>query len=138
MKRLSETVLVAGQIDPGDVSAIAEAGVKLIVNNRPDGEEPGQPPGAEIAAEAAAAGLAYLDLPVAGHIAADQVEALAASLDRAEGETLLFCRSGTRSTWLWALAEARRGAGAETLVAQAARAGYDIRPLLPRLKAVET
>ena len=134
MKRLSDKVLVAGQIDPRDIPAIAAAGVRLIVNNRLDSEEPGQPAAAEIEAAAAAAGLAWLDLPVAGQIGSDQVEALAASLDDAEGETLLFCRSGTRSTWLWALAEARRGAGAETLVAQAARAGYDIRPLLPRLK----
>ena len=135
MKRLTDKVLVAGQIEPDEIGALAEAGVKLIVNNRPDGEAPGQPPGADIAAAAAAAGVAYLDLPVAGQIGPDQVEALAASLEEAEGTTLLFCRSGTRSTWLWALAEAHRGAEAETLVVQAAGAGYDLRPLLPRLKA---
>ena len=130
---LDQRTLVAGQIDPADLPSIAAAGVTVVVNNRPDHEEPGQPEGAAIRAAAEAAGLAYRELPGAGGISPAQAEALAGLLDGAEGKTLLFCRSGTRSTFLWALARCRRGADADTLIAQAAQAGYDVTPLLPYL-----
>ena len=42
-KRLTDALLVCGQISVQDVDRFAEAGVRLIINNRPDGEEPGQP-----------------------------------------------------------------------------------------------
>jgi uncharacterized protein (TIGR01244 family) len=131
-RRLSGQVLVAGQIGPEDVAQAAAFGVKAIVNNRPDGEEPGQPLGSEIEAAAHAAGLGYHHIPVCGGIGADEVERMAAMLDEG-GSVLAFCRSGTRSTWLWALAEARRGASGETLIAQAAAAGYDLEALRDHL-----
>lgn len=133
MVLIDEQMLVAGQIQPGDVAAAAALGVTMIVNNRPDGEEPGQPAGAAIDAAARAAGLGYAHLPVAGGIAPGQAEAMAAILDAAEGKVLAFCRSGTRSTYLWALARALRGVDGETLTAQAAAAGYDLTPLRPYL-----
>jgi uncharacterized protein (TIGR01244 family) len=132
---LDPGTFVAGQIRPDDMAEIAARGITLIVNNRPDFEEPGQPLAAEIAAAAQAAGLAYRDLPIAGGIAPAQAEALAEALEAAGGKTLLFCRSGTRSTYLWALARARRGADAATLIGQAAAAGYDLTALRDRLKS---
>jgi uncharacterized protein (TIGR01244 family) len=59
---------------------------------------------------------------------------MGAALTGAEGDVLLFCRSGTRSTYLWALARARHGADADDLVSQAAEAGYDLSPILPWLQ----
>jgi uncharacterized protein (TIGR01244 family) len=130
-RRLSDQVLVSGQIAPDDVAAAAAAGVVAIVNNRPDGEEPGQPLNAEIEAASRAAGLAYHHIPVAGGIQTEAIERMAAALE--EGKLLAFCRSGTRSAWLWAMAEASRGASGEALIAQAAAAGYDLEPLRPYL-----
>jgi uncharacterized protein (TIGR01244 family) len=46
-----------------------------------------------------------------------------------EGELLAFCRSGTRSTFLWALARSAQGVPAEELAEAAAAAGYDLRPI---------
>lgn len=132
MTRLEEGVLVAGQIAPADVARAAAAGVRTIVNNRPDGEEPGQPLSAEIAAAAKAAGLDYRHIPVAGGISAAQVEAMADALEA--GPVLAFCRSGTRSTYLWALARAARGADGETLALRAAEAGFDLSPIRLFLK----
>jgi uncharacterized protein (TIGR01244 family) len=129
MKRLDEKTLVAGQIRPEDVAAMAASGVTAIVNNRPDGEEPGQPTGAEIAEAAAAAGIAYRHIPIAGGFNMDDVMAMADALDSAGGTTLAFCRSGTRSTFLWALARAERGAARDALIEQAAAAGYDLSPI---------
>ena len=132
MRRLDGTTLVADrQIAPADIPAVAALGIRLIVNNRPDGEEPGQPASAEIEKAARAAGLDYRHIPIAGGFPAERVEAMAGALE--QGPVLAFCRSGTRSTWLWALARSSRGAPAETLIRQAAAAGYDLRPLLPQL-----
>ncbi len=133
MRRLDASTLVAPhQIFPADLEAIADAGIRLVVNNRPDGEEPGQPPSAEIEAAARAAGLDYRHIPVAGGFPRDRVEAMAEALE--QGPLLAFCRSGTRSTWLWALARASRGAEAEGLIGQAAEAGYDLNPLRLHLR----
>lgn len=128
-RALDEKVLVAGQIGPGELADAADLGITMVVNNRPDGEEPGQPAGAEIEAAARAAGLDYRFIPVAGGLGPHQVKALAEALDSAEGRALLFCRSGSRSAHLWALARASRGADAETLIAGAAGAGYDLSAL---------
>jgi uncharacterized protein (TIGR01244 family) len=109
---LDSSTLAGGQIAPGDVAGLARAGVVMIVNNRPDGEEAGQPAGAAIEAAAQAAGLAYRHIPVAGQISPAQVEAMVEALDAAgEGKVLAFCRSGRRSAILWSLASARRAPG---------------------------
>ena len=128
MRRLDEQTWVAGQIMPEEVAGLARQGVTAIVNNRPDGEEMGQPASAEIADAAAAAGVAYVHLPVAGGFAADQVETLAELLDT-PGRVLAFCKSGTRSALLWALARARLGDDPEELAAKAEAAGYDLGPI---------
>ena len=123
---LDDSIWVAGQIQPGDVGSIAAAGITAIVNNRPDGEEPGQPTGAEIEAAALGAGLAYRHIPFQGLPPAPAIEAVRLALAEAEGATLLFCRSGTRSTWVWALARVREGDDPEALMRVAAAAGYDL------------
>ena len=133
MTPLDEKVLVSGQIDPGAMRALADYGVTAIVNNRPDREEPGQPTSAEMEKAAAEAGLDYRHIPVAGGFAPGQVEAMADAIDAAEGKLLAFCKSGTRSTWLWALARSRQGEAAEDLIAKAEAAGYGLEPLRPYL-----
>jgi uncharacterized protein (TIGR01244 family) len=129
MRALDERTLVAGQIEAADIPAIAAAGVTAIVNNRPDDEEAGQPRSAEIAEAAEAAGLGYRHIPIAGGFNLDDVLAMADALDSAEGKILAFCKSGTRSTFLWALARSERGAPADELVARAAEAGFDLTPI---------
>ncbi|RXZ64865.1 TIGR01244 family sulfur transferase [Pelagerythrobacter rhizovicinus] len=127
---LSATVLASPQIAPADVSAAKAKGVTLIVNNRPDGEADDQPTGAEIEAAARAAGLDYLAIPIGGSgFGEPQVRAMADALARAEGKVLAYCRSGTRSTLLWALAQAQDGRDSEEIAAAAAAAGYDVTPV---------
>jgi uncharacterized protein (TIGR01244 family) len=138
-RQLTDMILVAPQID---VAAVAEAkrqGVTLIINNRPEDEAPDQVPGAEIEAAAREAGLDYVAIPIThSGFSQPQVEAMATALEGAVGSVLAYCRSGTRSTLLWALAEAKGGADADALSSIAADAGYDvtpIRPLMDMLKA---
>lgn len=137
IRKIDDAVSVAPQIAPEDVPGLAAAGFKAIVNNRPDGEDFSQPEGEDIRRAAQEAGLGYAAIPVthAGFSAA-QVEAMVEALDAAGGPVLAYCRSGTRSCNLWALAEASRGGDPEELTAKAAGAGYDIsgiRPLLDQL-----
>jgi uncharacterized protein (TIGR01244 family) len=134
LRRIDEKVLVAGQIRPEQLEALKAEGVAMIVNNRPDGEEPGQPTNAEMEAAAHAAGLGYHYVPVASGFSANQVTAMAEALDAADGPVLAFCRSGTRSTFLWALARSQKGDTADELIAKAGSAGYDLRPIQPFLQ----
>jgi len=129
-RTLDSTISVFGQIDPEDVAAAKSQGFTAIINNRPDNEQPGQPSGAEIEAAAKAAGMGYVAIPV-DHSGFNegQVEAMVNALEAAPGPVLAFCRSGTRSTFLWALARHRLGDDSEQLIAKAANAGYDLSPL---------
>lgn len=134
-RKIDDRIFVSPQID---LAAIAEAqalGIALIVNNRPEGESPDQTPGDAIAAAAEAAGIAYVAIPVthAGFSIA-QVEALDHALAQAgEAPVLAYCRSGTRSTLLWALQQARAGVDADTIASKAASAGYDVSPIRAQL-----
>jgi uncharacterized protein (TIGR01244 family) len=131
-RKLSDQVYASPQITLADVSAAAAQGIALIINNRPEAESDDQTPGAEIAAAAAALGLHYVAIPVTHTGFSEwQVEAMTVALTNATGPILAYCRSGTRSTLLWALAQASRGIEPDTLAVQAAEAGYDIGPVRP-------
>ena len=101
-RKLNENILVSPQLTLDDVTAAAASGVALIVNNRPDGEEPSAPQGDDIAAAAAAAGMNYIAIPI-GHsgFSEPQIGAMIAALEQAEGPILAYCRSGTRSVTSW-------------------------------------
>lgn len=129
-RQLSPQVYASPQIGLDDVAEAARLGVGLIVNNRPEGESDDQVPGDAIEAAAHAAGMAYIAIPVthAGFSEA-QVKAMAAALASTDAPILAYCRSGTRSTLLWALARASAGASPAELAEAAAAAGYDLGPI---------
>lgn len=133
-KTLDEKTLVAGQITAADVTQAKALGVTMLINNRPDGEAPGQPSGNEIEAAAAAAGLRYVAIPVSSGFSMEQVVAMRDALALADGPVLAFCRSGTRSTNLWSLARASMGDAPDSLIAKAAAQGYDLSPLAGTLQ----
>lgn len=129
-RKIDDSISVAGQITPADIQEAARLGFAMIVNNRPDDEQPGQPSGAEMQAAAEAAGLAYRAIPIThAGFSRPQVDAMQAALAEATGPVLAFCRSGTRSTFVWALARAAEGDDGDMLAAKAAGAGYDISPI---------
>lgn len=133
VKRINDHVSVSGQIRPGDVTALKAAGYAAIVNNRPDGEAPDQPTSAEIAAAAEAAGLDYHFIPLGREgVSPEMVERTREVLEEAQGPVFCFCRSGTRSTTLWALSQAGK-ADASEIIASAAHAGYDMSHLAGHL-----
>jgi uncharacterized protein (TIGR01244 family) len=129
-RELTPLVFVSPQIGLTEVEAAKAMGITLIINNRPDGEEPGALQGDEIEDAAKAAGMAYVAIPVThAGFAEWQLTAMAEALDKAEGKVLAYCRSGTRSTLLWALAQAKGGMHPAEIADRAAKAGYDIAPI---------
>lgn len=133
-RKIDDSISVAPQISVDDVQTAADQGFTMIVNNRPDEEEPGQVSGDDIREAARAAGLAYVAIPIShGGFSANQVDAMRDALANAGGPVLAFCRSGTRSTFLWALAKGADGVDADALLNKAAGAGYDISSIKPLL-----
>lgn len=129
LKQLTDTMCVAPQIRPEEIASIKEAGFSLVINNRPDGEEPDQPTSKEIRAAVEEAGLAYVHIPVGHGISPAEVGAMRDALAECGGKVLGFCRSGTRSTLLWALAQSEEGVPTETLHEAAEGAGYSLTPI---------
>lgn len=126
LKRINDNVSVSGQISPEDVATLKDLGFVAIVNNRPDGESPDQPEGALIEEAAKAAGLAYYAIPLGREgVNPDLVEQTRAVIEGSDGPVFCFCRSGTRSTTLWALSQAGK-LEAGDIISQAAEAGYDM------------
>jgi uncharacterized protein (TIGR01244 family) len=123
--KLTETIAVSGQISPDQVAGIAAAGFRVLVNNRPDGEEPGQPGSAQIGAAALAAGLEYHHLPVTAlDFPGPGVAQMAALLDDASRPVYAFCRSGTRCANLWVAT--REAQSRQEAAALARAAGFDL------------
>ena len=130
IRQLDDKVMVSGQVAPHEVAAVAEQGVTVLVNNRPDGEEPDQPLASEIEDAAAAAGIGYRYVPIIRGIGPADVEEMQAAMREAEGGKLLaFCRSGTRSALAIALAKREEGASLEEVVQQLNQAGIDHGPI---------
>jgi uncharacterized protein (TIGR01244 family) len=130
IRQLDDRTLVSGQIAPHEVSALASQGVTLLVNNRPDGEEPDQPFASEIEEAAAAAGIAYRFVPILRGIGPADVEEMQKALrDAKDGKLLAFCRSGTRSAFACALAHRQEGMPGDEVQQRLAEAGFDPSPI---------
>jgi uncharacterized protein (TIGR01244 family) len=123
--KLSDSLTVSGQITPAAVAEIAAAGYKVLINNRPDGEENGQPGSAEIAAAAEAAGMEYHYLPVTGlDFPGEHLQEMSDLFDDADRPAFAFCRTGTRCSNLWVLS--REPEEREQAAAVARKIGFDL------------
>ncbi|HEU5481805.1 MAG TPA: TIGR01244 family sulfur transferase [Sphingomicrobium sp.] len=130
IRQLDDKTLISGQIQPADVTALKQQGVTMIVNNRPDGEDPDQPAAAAIEAAAERAGIAYRFVPIYRGIGPADVECMQEAMrDTGGGKLLAFCRVGNRSALAWAIARREEGATVEELETAASAAGVDLSPI---------
>ena len=130
IRQLDEKTLVSGQIFPHEVSGLVEQGITMLVNNRPDFEEPGQPLAADIEEAAAQAGIAYRFMPIIRGIGPADVDAMQlACREFGDGKVLAFCRSGTRSALAAALAKREEGVSREEVERFLSGAGIDSGPI---------
>jgi uncharacterized protein (TIGR01244 family) len=130
IRQLDDRTLVGGQVTPDDVAGLKAQGVTMLVNNRPDNEDDGQPLSADLEAAAKAAGLEYRHIPIRYGIGPSDVEAMRDAIHAAgDGKLLAFCRSGNRSTLAWAVARAEDGTEPEELHRLAGEAGFNLGPV---------
>ena len=107
----------------------------MIVNNRPDGEDVGQPESGDIEAAARAAGIDYRHVPIARGLGPSDIEAMREAMhSTGEGKMFAFCRSGNRSTLAWAVAKSEDGVPREELDRMANDAGFDLGPVAHLLR----
>ena len=129
-RQLDDRTFVSGQIRPEEVAGLAEQGVTMLINNRPDGEEADQPLAADIEAAAEAAGISYRHVPILRGIGPADVEAMQEALRGAQGgQALAFCRSGNRSALTWALAMRAEGLAREEIEQRVTGAGFNVAPI---------
>lgn len=134
-RQLDDKTLIGGQIAPADVAELKALGVTLIVNNRPDGEDEGQPASAEIEAAAKAAGIDYRHVPIARGMGPSDIEAMRDAINSAgDGKMFAFCRSGNRSTLAWAVAKNENGVERQELERCAEGAGFSLDPVAHLLR----
>jgi uncharacterized protein (TIGR01244 family) len=129
IRKLDDTTSVSGQIQPADVRGLKASGFTMIISNRPDGEEPGQPTAAEVQETAEAEGMEFRHVPIVRGIGPSDVEALQEALDAAPGKLLAYCRTGNRSALTWAVARRGQGASVEDIQRAVTGAGFDLSPV---------
>ncbi len=133
IKKIDDEISVSGQIAPGDLPALAAAGFKTIICNRPDGEGNDQPLFHEIEEAAREAGLETHYLPVdSGKVSDEDAVGFGVLLDGVRKPAFAFCRTGTRSVTLWSLSRAGRLPLTQILSA-AKGAGYDMSAVVRRI-----
>ena len=136
IRPISPAYAVSPQIEAGDIPAIVAAGFTTILCNRPDAEVPSPLQAATIGAAAEAAGLHFVVIPVTHQtLNAQVVAAQAAAMAASQGPVLAYCASGTRSSIVWSLGQARLQP-ADTIIAATARAGYELSGLRAQLDAL--
>lgn len=128
--QLDDKLIISGQISAADVALAAGEGVTMIINNRPDHEDPAQPLASEIEEAAAAAGIAYRHVPILRGIGPGEVEEMREALQTAgDGKVMAFCRSGTRSAMVCALAQREMGVERGEVERRLSAAGFDPAPI---------
>ena len=133
IRPLTPELSVAPQIGVDDIRALAEAGFRTIICNRPDGEGPDQPLYDEIARRATEQGLEVHHLPAeSGKVTDAQALAFGELMGRVPRPALAYCRTGMRSATLWALSQATH-LPLPDIVERATRAGYDLKAVVRRI-----
>ena len=133
-RKLSDQVIASPQISIADLDEAKAQGVTLVVCNRPDDEEPGQLNSASVEAAAKDRGMTFVSIPIThSGFSEPQIAAMEEALSDADGKVLAYCRSGTRSTLLWSLVQAKEGCNPDATAAAAAAAGYDVSSVRPAM-----
>ncbi|MEO0668342.1 MAG: TIGR01244 family sulfur transferase [Pseudomonadota bacterium] len=136
IRQITPDYFVAPQLDPADMPDIAAAGITTIICNRPDAEVPPDYQADAIEAAAVAAGLAFHRLPLTHTtMTPDNVQRHAAVIAGADGPTLAYCASGTRSTVVWTLGHAK-AMGVDEVLNAARAGGYNLDNIRPTLEAI--
>jgi uncharacterized protein (TIGR01244 family) len=123
--QVEEQLGIAGQLTPTDLRYLAADGIKVIINNRPDGETSGQPNSTEMAAEAARLGMSFVNIPFV-YPSPTQIIEFVEALKSTNGYVVVYCKSGYRSSIIWAAAKVLMGTPVSEVVAMSSEAGINL------------
>ncbi len=127
---------VSEQVTLDEISSLAADGVKVLICNRPDGEEPNQITCAEIKAAAEANGINFVHIPVPGRIIPEEsLKEFINVIDSSKDKIHAYCRTGTRSSIFWGLSHARTNSTDEVL-AKAQALGINLTPVADQIENV--
>ncbi|MCF7768996.1 bifunctional protein tyrosine phosphatase family protein/NAD(P)/FAD-dependent oxidoreductase [Achromobacter pulmonis] len=133
IRPLTDVLSVSAQISALDLQSLREAGFKSIICNRPDGEGADQPNFGEIQRAAMAAGIEARYLPAeSGKVSDEQGSTFGALMQELPKPVLAFCRTGMRSTTMWALSQAGQ-MDLPQIIERASRAGFDVKGVARRI-----
>ena len=133
LRKITEDFTVSPQIEATDIPAIVAAGFRSILCNRPDGESPDQCCFDDVSQAALEAGLEVRSVPiVSGMVRPEDLKAFDAALDEMPRPVLAYCRSGTRCTMLWTIAQYGQREP-EDILTLTGQAGYDMSGILRQL-----
>jgi uncharacterized protein (TIGR01244 family) len=136
IRKISADYSVAPQLSPADIPAVAEAGFRLVICNRPDAEVGPTESTAVMRAAVEAAGMAWAENSFSSNmLTLGNVEAQRELADGAQGPVLAYCRTGTRSATVWALAQAGR-MPVDEILAATGKAGYEMDRLRPTIEGL--
>lgn len=138
--RLTEQLYVSPQIAEADAAEAAKLGIRTVICNRPDGEEPDQPEFNRAAGWFSAAGIRNVQhQPVtAPQITETDARAFARILQNSESPVLAYCRTGTRSSLLWALGQAAQGRSSAEIIAEVKeKTGIDLSSFEAKLQTAK-
>jgi sulfide:quinone oxidoreductase len=134
--QVNQQLSFSDQITLDEIESLAKDGIKVLVCNRPDGEEPGQLTAEEIAAAAALQGMQFVNIPVPGRVIPQaSLDAFNQTLANTSEKIHAYCRTGTRCSIFWGLTQAQKLGVNETLN-QANALGIDLSPVVDQLTAV--
>lgn len=134
---LSPLYFVSPQIDVADLDSLKAQGFGVIVNNRPDGEAEDQPSSEEIQAAAERAGLRYVYNPVDLKVLSQKEVTVQDELIKSDEKVFAYCRTGTRSSVLWVLANQEDESSFVALVADVMKKGFDLGRCLPAMEPLK-
>jgi len=143
MLPITDSFLVQGQLSADDFATAKAAGITLIINNRPDAEEPGILSVLDATKLAQENGMTYIHLPMANGqpLPDDLIPTMQQALKEQEesnGKVLAHCRSGTRSSFLWGIIQVMEGKlNAMQVIDMAANAGINLGGFAPYLQHIE-
>ena len=136
IRELSPRYSVSPQISTQDIPAIADAGFRRIICNRPDAEVPPSHQAGVIGQAARDAGLDFEILELTHQtMTPENIARQGALIEEAGGPVLAYCASGTRCSVVWALGQAETRP-ADEILARTRAAGYDLEALRPQLESL--
>ncbi|MFT4717602.1 MAG: hypothetical protein ACI861_000548 [Paracoccaceae bacterium] len=138
INQISPDYSVAAQISKADVEAIAKAGFKSLICNRPDEEIEPDLNAAAMALEAKKHGLSFVYNPISNQgMTQENLDAQARAMAETDGSTFAYCRSGTRCAICWSFVQGSV-LPSEAIIEATASAGYNLEHLRPHLQALAT